>query len=273
MQPVDFIEAGTGQKVVLLHSSVSGARQWRRLMSELESRFHTIAVNLLGYGRTPAWPADRPQTLDDQAALIDAVLSDDGSKVRLIGHSFGGSVAMKAAARLGDRVEKLVLLEPNPFYLLDLHGPTKAYAEIIALRDWVKHHSAGEDWQQASARFADYWGGAGTWASMADERRAAFIQALQPNLHEWDAVIDERTTLDEWARRLPRQTMVLSARDTVRPIHEIVKLMQLGCPAWHFAQTPEGGHMAPLGRPDLVNPIIASFLDEAWQPADVGTTE
>ena len=272
MQAVDFVEAGTGQKVVLIHSSVSGARQWRRLMSDLESRFHTVAINLLGYGRTPAWPADRPQTLDDQAALIDAVLPDDSSKICLIGHSFGGSVAMKAATRLGDRVEKLILLEPNPFYLLDLHGRAEAYSEIIALRDWVKHHSAGEDWLQASERFADYWAGAGTWASMPDERKAAFIRALLPNFHEWDAVIDERTTLDEWACQLPRQTLVLSAKDTVRPIHEIIGLMHKSCPTWQFAQVPEGGHMAPLGRPDLVNPIIASFLDGFWPSIDVRMT-
>ncbi|MEM7045845.1 MAG: alpha/beta hydrolase [Pseudomonadota bacterium] len=260
MQAVDFVEVGSGKKVVLIHSSVSGARQWRRLMGDLECQFHTIAVNLLGYGQTPAWSAEQRQSLDDQAALIEAVLPDDRSQVCLLGHSFGGCVAMKAAARLGDRVDKLILIEPNPFYLLNLHGCAEAYAEIIDLRDWVKRHGARGDWLQAAERFADYWSGSGTWSSMPDERKAAFIHALKPNFHEWYAVIDERTTLDEWAHLLPRQTLVSSAEDTVRPIHEIVGLMQRDCPAWQFVQIPEGGHMAPLARPDLVNPIIVSFL-------------
>jgi pimeloyl-ACP methyl ester carboxylesterase len=107
-------------------------------MGDLESQFHAIAINLLGYGQTTAWPAERRQTLDDQAALVEDVLRDDGSRVCIVGHSFGGSVAMKAPARLGDRVDKLILIEPNPFYLLDLHGCTEAYAEIIDLRDWVR---------------------------------------------------------------------------------------------------------------------------------------
>lgn len=272
MQAVDFIEAGTGRTVVLIHASVSGARQWRRLMADLEDRFHTVAVNLLGYGRTPAWLGERPQALDDQAAVIQAILPDDDSRLCLIGHSFGGSVAMKAAASLGERVEKLVLLEPNPFYLLDRHGRSEAFAEVIGLRGWVRHHGAGGDWPQAAERFADYWGGAGIWASMPDERKAAFIQALQPNFHEWDAVIDERTTLDEWAKQLPGQTLIMLARDTVRPIHEIVELMRQARAAWQFVQIPEGGHMAPLGRPDLVNPIIAAFLDGAWKPPEDGET-
>jgi len=268
MQAVDILEAGTGQKVILIHSSVSGARQWRQLISDLDNRFHTVAVNLFGYGQTTAWTADRPQTLNDQAALIETILPDDGSQICLAGHSFGGSVAMKAAERLGPRVSKLVLLDPNPFYLLDLHGRTEAFAEIIELRDWVKHHAARGDWQQAAERFADYWGGTRTWTSMTDDRKAKFIQALQPNFHEWDAVIDERTRLDEWVSRLPLQTLIISAEDTVRPIREIIELMRQECSAWQFAQIPEGGHMAPLGRPDLVNPIISSFLDGSWQPAE-----
>jgi len=51
---VDFVEAGSaGPVVVLVHSSVSGARQWRRLMDDLKGRFRVRAVNLFGYGRQP----------------------------------------------------------------------------------------------------------------------------------------------------------------------------------------------------------------------------
>lgn len=171
---------------------------------------------------------------------------------------------MRAAARLGDRVDKLILIEPNPFYLLDLHGCANACTEIADLRDWVRRHGAKGDWPRAAARFADYWGVVDTWSSMPDERKATFIQALKPNFHEWDAVFDERTTLDEWAGCMPAQTLVLSAEDTVRPIHEIIGLMRRNCSAWQFIQIPEGGHMAPLARPDLVDPIIASFLNGPW---------
>ena len=65
----DYLEAGSGPVVMLVHSSVSGARQWRRLMDELRDEFHVRAVNLYGYGKTPPWSSDAPQTLDDQARL------------------------------------------------------------------------------------------------------------------------------------------------------------------------------------------------------------
>ena len=96
------------------------------------------AVNLFGYGRTPSWPDGATQSLDDQAALVEAVLSPDADEVYLVGHSFGGSVAMKAAARLRRRVTKLVLLEPNTINLLAQAGYDAAFGEAREQRDCIQ---------------------------------------------------------------------------------------------------------------------------------------
>jgi pimeloyl-ACP methyl ester carboxylesterase len=157
---VDFLEAGSsGPVVMLVHSSVSGARQWRRLMNDLKDRFRVRAVNLFGYGKTPPWPAETLQSLDDQARLVEAALPADADEIYLVGHSFGGSVAMKAAARLAARVTKLVLLETNPFYLLWLSGRRDAFAEAMDLRNCIKKFGALGEWATAAEKFADYWGG------------------------------------------------------------------------------------------------------------------
>jgi pimeloyl-ACP methyl ester carboxylesterase len=257
---VDFLEAGSsGPVVILVHSSVSGARQWRRLMEDLKDRFRVRAVNLFGYGKTPPWQSGERQSLDDQAGLVEAALPADADEIFIVGHSFGGSVAMKAAARLAGRVTRLVLLETNPVYLLAQSGRTAAFAEAMAMRDCVKTFGALGQWEKAAERFADYWGGAGSWASMPPERRDAFAQALKPNFFEWDAVTDEVTPLAEWARLLPRKTLVVSDPNTVLPIREIAALLRDVGPMWTHKEV-SGGHMAPLTRPDLINPLIASFL-------------
>ena len=64
-----FREAGCGPAVVCMHSSASSSAQWRPLMDRLAGRFHTLAVDLYGSGKTPAWPGHRPLTLADEAAL------------------------------------------------------------------------------------------------------------------------------------------------------------------------------------------------------------
>ena len=206
---VDFLEAGSsGPVVILVHSSVSGARQWRRLMDDLKDRFRVRAVNLFGYGTTPPWLAETTQSLDDQARLVEAALPANADAIYLVGHSFGGSVAMKAAARLKGRVTKLVLLETNPFYLLRQSGHFDAFAEAIDLRDSIKKFGALGEWATAAEKFANYWGGAGTWQDMPSERRIAFAEALKPNFFEWDAVMNETTSAEQWAVLLPRATLL-----------------------------------------------------------------
>lgn len=256
---VDVLDAGAGPPVVLVHSSVSGNRQWKALTADLAGRHRVLAINLLGYGTTPPWSGVRRQRLTDQAALVHAVVDGTGEPVALVGHSFGGAVAMRAAVELGDRVRALVLLEPNPVALLARTGRTEAFAEAGALRDHVQRHGEAGTWEEAAPRFADYWLGDGTWDAMPESRRAAFVAALPPNRHEWDAVTDPDLVLDDLA---PRDVPTLLVHDpaTRRPIRELVEVLRDARPSWHFHALAEGGHMAPLVRPDLVNPVVTSFL-------------
>jgi hypothetical protein len=58
-------------------------------------------------------------------------------------------------------------------------------------------------------------------ATPTPERRAAFAEALKPNFSEWDAVMNETTSLEQWARLLPRDTLLVCDPGTVLPIREI----------------------------------------------------
>jgi pimeloyl-ACP methyl ester carboxylesterase len=258
----DFLEAGTsGPLVVLIHSGGSNAHQWRRLMVDLGDRYRVRAVNLFGCGATPPWPEETKQSIAAQAHLVGNAVPADADQVLLVGHSIGGLIAMKLAAQLGRRAGKLVLLETNPFNLLEQTGRDEAFAEVVALRDFVKTFGGRGEWEAAAERFADYWMGGGSWRGMSGERRAAFARALKPNLHEWDAVMGETTPVEEWARSLPSSTLVVYDPATVLPIREITAILRTACPTWRYQEVPGVGHMAPLTRPDVINPIIASFLD------------
>jgi pimeloyl-ACP methyl ester carboxylesterase len=257
---IDYVEVGTGSPVVLIHSSVSGNQQWRLLAEALKDRYRVLAVNLFGYGDTTPWPENALQTLADHADLVLALCGNSMGPVLIVGHSFGGSVALKVALRLGHKVAGLVLLEPNPFYLLSQHKRQAAFKEIKALRDHVKQYGAAGDWQKAAEHFEDYWVSEGAWESMPAKRRSAFLESMPPVFHEWDAAMNETTKIDAWAS-VKAETLVVYAADTKRPIREIVELFVDACPHWSFKKIAEGGHMAPLFHPKLVNPIVTEFLN------------
>jgi pimeloyl-ACP methyl ester carboxylesterase len=257
---IDYTDDGEGQPVVLIHSSVSANRQWRQLTEELKDRYRVLAPNLFGYGETTPWPGTAPQSLYAQAQLILALCEELGAPLHFVGHSFGGSVALKAAALLDSRVGSLILLEPNLFYLLKQNCWTEAFLEARSLRDHVKCYGALGDWPKVAERFADYWLGDGSWRSMPEKRRALFADSLHPNFYEWDAVMEEEATIADW-KNLKARTLVVSDAATRLPIREIVALFAEICPHWTFHTIPEGGHMAPLTRPELVNPVVRQFLD------------
>ena len=259
---IDYTEDGQGETVVLIHSSVSGNRQWKRLILDLRGRFSVLAPNLYGYGETTPWQADGTQTLADHVALIEAICDSVPGPIRLVGHSFGGAIALKVAADLGERISHLALYEPNPFYLLELGGRDEAFAEAMAMCYDVKSLGRQGNWLALAERFSEYFSGDGSWARMPPERRTAFAQLLLPNYYEWDCVRSDATTIAEFSR-LPAKTLFMHSLDTRLALREIAELFQSACPHWTFVTIPDGGHMAPLTRPEAVNPVVTQFLDSA----------
>ena len=258
---VDVIEDGHGSAVLLIHSTVAGNKQWRKLVEYLSPDYRVLAPNLFGYGTTPEWSKNRHQTLIDQVDLL-ANFFEQNESISIVGHSFGGSVAMMAAKKYPAKIKKLILVEPNPFYLLKHHSAHDSYQEALNLRDIIKTNAYKETWGQAAEKFADYWNGSGTWKQMDGLRREKFAEALKPNFHEFDCVINETTSLEEWRDILPQNTHILFSEQTVNSIRKIITIFEETMPNWIFHSYSEGTHTAPLTHPNIVNPIIHKILIE-----------
>ena len=91
-------------------------------------------------------------------------------------------------------------------------------------------------------------------------QKEKFAQILKPNYHEWDPVLNEKTSISEWRVSLPKQTCLITARDTVRTIKELTEFFKKYCPNWNFETIEHGGHMAPVTNFEIVNPIIIKNL-------------
>ena len=111
METAYYRESGSGPAVVCLHANASTSGQWRALMERMSDRFRVIAVDTYGAGKSPAWPNDRELRLADEVALLEPVFQAAGRRFHLVGHSYGGAIALKAALAYGDRVESMALFE------------------------------------------------------------------------------------------------------------------------------------------------------------------
>jgi pimeloyl-ACP methyl ester carboxylesterase len=96
-------------RAVLLHGDVSGAEATWSRQEPLGEGFHVIAPDRRGYGASP--PGER-EDFDVDAVDVIALL---GEGAHLAGHSYGGVVALVAAARRPELVRSLCLIEPPAF--------------------------------------------------------------------------------------------------------------------------------------------------------------
>ncbi len=108
-----YIDQGFGPPIVLVHGSVSDYREWSNQISALAQHYRVIA-----YSRRYHWPNIPPGVQADasvatQAGDLAAIIQTLGiAPVHLIGHSFGGAVALDVTLRHPALVRTLVLAEP-----------------------------------------------------------------------------------------------------------------------------------------------------------------
>jgi pimeloyl-ACP methyl ester carboxylesterase len=251
-----FREAGSGPAVVCLHCSASTSGQWRPLMEQLADRYHVIAPDLYGSGKTPAWPGERPLWLDDQVALLAYAFERAGERFHLVGHSYGGAIALKAALRLSTKLKSLVLYEPVLFsVLLDAAPHSPAAREIMAVRDDTAHLGP----EAVAERFIDYWMGTGTWKEMPEPRRSTLAAAVRTMKPEWHSAFNEPTPLAAFAA-LDVPTLLMTGTASTAAARAVARLVGGVLPRVQVEEMEGLGHMAPVTHPGEVNPRIERFL-------------
>jgi pimeloyl-ACP methyl ester carboxylesterase len=119
-----FREAGSGPGVVCVHSNASNSGQWRGLMDLLAPRFHALAADSYGAGKSPPWPRDRKLALRDEVALLEPVFARAGDRFSLVGHSYGGGIALVGALVHRQRLRAMALYEPTLFALVERESPS-----------------------------------------------------------------------------------------------------------------------------------------------------
>lgn len=255
-----FREAGAGPGVVCLHSNASSSAQWRGLMELLAPKFHVLAPDSYGAGKSPPWPTDRKVSLRDEVALLEPVFAHAGDRFALVGHSYGGAMALVAAITHPRRVSALALYEPTLFSLVEQESPSPNDVDGIrnAVVASVEALKAGE--RAAAARhFIDFWMEPGAFDRMPERVRAASADSVR-SIQDWkDALFGEPTPLEAFAElKIPVLLLVgtqspLSSRAVARRLASVL-------PKVEVVEMKGLGHMAPVSHPDPVNALIADFL-------------
>jgi pimeloyl-ACP methyl ester carboxylesterase len=256
---VEYLELGSGEPVVLLHSSGGSGAQWRALTEQLSERYRVIAPDLYGYGATAHWPGRGPFHLECEAEIVLALLGRVGERAHLVGHSYGGAVALHVAGLRSDLLRSLTLIEPVAFHLLRGMDAT-ALAEITAVAESVAHAIACGEYVGGFGRFVDYWSGPEAWANVPADKRYVMAARLPKVALDFHATLNEPTSLDDF-RLMTLPTLLLHGTDSPSPTRRICELLARILPDAQLRTIGGAGHMAPVTHRDQVNALVRAQLD------------
>lgn len=258
---------GQGPTVVLLHSSGSSGRQWDPLMQALQSRYRVHAIDLHGHGGTAAWNSVHRMKLADEASLVEPLLRDAAS-AHLIGHSYGGALALKLAALHPSRIASIAVFEPVMFRLLfdDSASALAAEQVMIAARSITSWNDLGQP-DRAAQHFVDFWSGQGAWARMPDARQRVIAARIPSIIGHFHALFT-----DDYSRRdltrLAVPALCLTGTQTTEATRRIGELLRCWMPEATHELMSGMGHMGPITHAARVTERIVKFLDDRAERAN-----
>ena len=245
--------------VMLIHSSAAGRWQWRGLYAHLGHGRPIVAPDLIGYGQTED-RSGRPFSMEREVTVVSAIADSASGPLHVVGHSYGGCVAMAFAAARPDAVCSLTLIEPVRFDILR-DGPDQTLLhEIEALASEHVRATAQGRLQDAAAAFCDYWSGSGTWDALPDQIRASLCAAMPKVSQEWRLLLDGTS---EAPANVPGPVPVLliEGARTTRAARAVMDALALRMPDARRERIASAGHLSPMTHSSGTAPLIARFLE------------
>jgi pimeloyl-ACP methyl ester carboxylesterase len=249
--------SSSSELVIALHCSGSNGGQWRQLGEMLDARYSLIAPEHYGCDQTRPWPGEHRFTLADEARRTIALIDQLGRKVHLVGHSYGGGVALHVALARPSHIASLALYEPSAFHLLREMGPTgaKALAQIATVATDTGQSVIAGDYRKAAARFVDYWGGEGAWNSLRPEQQLALMRWTPKAPLDFAALMHETTAARAYLE-LCVPVLLMRGEHAPAPTRLVAERLAELLPDARLTVVNGAAHMGPFTHRSEVNALI-----------------
>jgi pimeloyl-ACP methyl ester carboxylesterase len=259
MTTIHHQRTGDGPPLLLLHATLSSSRQLRPLASLLARRFSVVIADRRGSGQRlvdgPAMPIAVASHIDDLVAL--ARHCGLGPAV-VVGHSYGGCVALELASRRPEFVAAVFAYEP-PYGPL---APAGAQEHMAQVASRTLAAAADGDLAAAALAFMEGVSGAAAVAALSPAARARIGRAGQGAVA--DATLSGMRPDGLGAISCPTRIVCGDASDPLYPA--IAEALVARIPAASQGRLEGLDHMAPVLQPEAIAAAIGAFVDEVALP-------
>ena len=249
--PVAYWRSGEGPPLVLVHGTAADHTRWRPVLPALEERFTVYAVDRRGRGGSgDSDDYAIGREFEDVAAVVDSL----GEPVNLLGHSYGGLLALEAALLTRD-VRSLVLYDPG----IEVGGEEIYPHEVVERLDALLEHGDRDGVVETTMREV---------AGLPPE--AVEYLRSQPN---WQARVDAAHTIPrelravkayrfdpERFKNLATPTLMLAGAESPVALRKAAEAVDESLPDSRLVVMEGQGHAAMDTGTDLFTAEVIRFL-------------
>ena len=255
----NYLDAGDGAPIVFVHGSgpgVSAYANWRLVMPQLQDSFHVYAPDMVGFGFS-----ERPDVIDyDIATWTDQLIGFLDAlgleKAHIVGNSFGGAIALRAASLYPDRVDRLVLMGavgvPFPITegLDEVWGYEPSLENMRRIMDYFAYSRELVNEELAQVRFE---------ASTEPGFHESYSSMFPAPRQRW---VDAMVTPDDEISALLHKTLIVHGReDQVIPVANSLRLLEL-LPNAELHVFGHCGHWTQIERATEFATLVRNFLSQ-----------
>ena len=260
-----FVIKGQGRPVVLIHGNPGSCHDWSRLYAPISTRYKAVAFDRPGHGHSDR-PNHRPITVDVQAEMLNAALKQlQIERPIIVGHSWGGSLALVYALQFPDDLSGLVLLAPAAYESDDgvsflskapgwpVIGDVVNFLFTPLLAPWLVRTDIAKAFAPDPVP--------------KNYLRHVLAEWTRPKKVKWysvdDALLNE--SLPKFAERYSEikvpLAIVTGDADEIVPAAENAERLHQALPQSQFSLLPRTGHQIPFTRPEAVMTAIDQIAE------------
>ena len=261
-----YAELGSGTPVVFVHGSLSTLDDWRAQLDTFARHYRVIVYSRRYHPPNPQRRDGATYGLflhaDDLAALLERLGVE---RAHIIGHSYGGYVALAFALRYPDKVWDLVLVEPSilPWLARTPEGDSIRRAFEATTIAPARAAFARGDSVEGLRRFFDGANGTpGQFDALPADRRAAMLRLAFELRVELSAPPDVRMPALECrdVSGIRSSVLLVTGQRSPRRFHVIEDELERCLRTAEVVTVPGADHQVPSTNPRFFNEAVLSFL-------------
>lgn len=245
----------------MLHCSLAHGGVYTKLGAALGGALTLTSFDQPGHGRAADWDEAQGDLQDRVTEMALDLLTEP---MDIIGHSFGGTVALRLAVERPEMVRTMTLLEPVMMAVAKAENPASMEMLMQEMSPFYEALQSG-DFEFAAQRFTAKYGDGRPWDSLTQEGRDAIIQRIHLIGAGQRAVNEDHYDLlgRKQFEQIKAPTLIIDGCDGGEMMESVCEGLARRIPNATRVRIAGGGHMVPLTRPEAVAREILLLVSQS----------